>query len=392
MGFTDSDSNMTKMRMLESERRMTQALDILRRFDSLTWDEVVDLVTVGIFNEATQHGLFNFIDRCKALKIARPSMAKNLERSIRKGISQSFHVVDRFGGVSSLGAMVFEPDSGTPPWSVFNSSILVANFQEGNFGRVTGNPGTGKTNLGCEIIREAKSKGLAVFSNIGKAEPTPVYEFVRDARELFTAVSALPDGVTWILVLDEGGLVYSRQDATTRRAKDLDKLMRVIRHLHGSVVIIEQRPDSIPRILMEFSTSIFHCDGKGLVSIDLRGPKLAFRGRVCKFPKTKVPFNTYDIGYFAVNVDIVAMLEKMSGSTEPMKVLGEFIASEKQKPTRLCMICNAALPYGTSNKRKICFNPACVETRRKQINAESAQKLSNERKKATMDFNRSMTQ
>lgn len=161
--------------------------------------------------------------------------------------------------------------------------------------------------------------------------------YTRDAKDLFNAISKLPDEAKWIFILDEGGLMYSKADATTRRAKDLDKFVRIIGKLHGSMIIIEQREESVPTILQEFATSLYFCERPGVVNIELKGPELAFRGTVSKFPKTTLPFQTYDIAYFSLNINLIAMFVALSGEGDVKQALRNFMSGAmKQVATKVC--------------------------------------------------------
>ena len=327
MAFVSTEDSLGKALMLVASERMTEALDILRRFKALTWDEVDDVITVGVWNETTQKGLFEIVRRARNDGVSYPGQIPNLEIELRRAISQSFHVVDKIGGISGLGSMVFRPQDGARSWFIYNPKILTANFNEGNFGRISGNPRMGKTNVGCVIMEQWAEEGKVAFSNVLQETGDERYFYVKDAKDLFTNVSQLDPKEKWIFILDEGGLLYSKADAATRRNKDLDKFVRVVGKLHGSLIIIEQRPESVPTILQEFATCLFYCEKPGRVHIELRGPKVAFRDTVQDFPRTTLPYQTYDIGYWALNVNLVSMFSWVSGAVDPKAKMAEFIAS-----------------------------------------------------------------
>lgn len=347
------DDSLGKAVMLTSTERMTQALDMLRRWEQWTWQDAYDFVTVGVWHEDTQRKLMGMLKKAESLGAPSPKQGfKNLDIELRIAIATSFHVVDHAGGITGLGSMVFVPDRGPRSWRLYDKnseSILTANFKEGQFGRISGIPGTGKTNTGCVIMEEwVKNEKRTAFTNIKPKHPLKEFPdsrivYVKDAKAFFLALSHIQEGTTWILVLDEAGLIYSRPDQTTRRVKDLDKFMRIARHLHGSILLIEQRIESVPSIIQEFSVCLFYCEHPGVLNIELKGPTLAFRDRVKDFPRTSLPFDTYDIAYLEINVDLQRMFASLAGAEKPMEVLKDFIENERwkesKKEIKLCAHC-----------------------------------------------------
>jgi len=104
--------------------------------------------------------------------------------------------------------------------------------------------------------------------------------------------------------------------------------MRCVRKLGGSFNLIEQREDSVPKLIMEFAKNIFYCESRGTVSIEMRGPELSFRDTVRDFPKTTLPFDTDDISMFPINIDIQKIFAFISGSDDPKKALRQYLEIE----------------------------------------------------------------
>jgi len=369
MSFSNNGHSdaMDRWKIIESERRMTQGLERLRHYKMWNWQDAKDFVTVGIWEGDKQEAFLNMIDA--AIENGAPSPylgIKDFERKLRLGMATSFHVVDHAGGVTGLGSMVFEPDDGHHTWRLYDRnapSILVANYQEkGNFGRISGVPGTGKTNTGCVIAEEyAKDPNHFAIGNIRMLKPDSRFIYTRDAKAFFTAIASLPQEAAWLFTHDEGGLSYSKPDQATRRVKDLDKLMRCVRKLGGSYNLIEQREDSVPNLIMEFAKNIFVCESRGVVSIEMRGPFLAFRDTVKDFPKTTLPFDTDDIAMFDINVDVQGIFSAISGSDDPKKSLREYLKMEdapvKAYMEKVCAFagCGRSL-VGMHPKARYCSN------------------------------------
>lgn len=329
-----SSDAMDRWKIMESEKRMNQAISRLRHIKMWSFQDAREFVMAGVWQEEKAMMFLNLIDEAEKRQFASPYLGiKDLEKRLRIAIGTSFHVVDHAGGITGLGSMVFEPDQGKHTWRLYDRnapSILVANLvTRGNFCRTAGVPGTGKTNLGCILSEEyVKLPNHVAIGNIRMLTPDPRFIYVKDAKGLFQQIASLPVDANWLFTHDEGGLSYSRPDQATRRVKDLDKLMYCVRKLGGSYNLIEQREDSVPKVIMEFAKNIFYCESKGTVSIEMKGPELAFRDTVKDFPKTTLPFDTDDIAMFDINVDVQKIFSYISGSEEPRKALREFMEVE----------------------------------------------------------------
>lgn len=363
------DDTLGKMYLLKAEEKMRDALTWIHSLQVKTWNDVSDFVTVGIWNEAHQKILFDIIEANRNLK--RPSEHNNLERELRVGLAASFHMVDHVGGISGLGSMVFDTDFGYPPWRIYNPDILTANFDEGQFGVVVGVPGSGKTATACTLIEEwVRNEDRVAFTNIypkGGRYANPLIIYVKDAKAFVKGLSILPPGTKWILVLDEAGLVYLKQDQVMRRVKDLDKLVRVIRHLHGSLVIITQQTESVPRIMDEFASVRIICLKPGTISVELKGPVIAAHITVTKFPLTSLPFDTYDIAYFNLNFNLTGMFAHVSGATNPTEAMRQYVEAVENPEieVRKCLYCGKEILQGARIDKKYCSKP-CYDAARRE--------------------------
>ncbi|SRR6266566_1015942 len=328
--------DMDKWRIIESELRMTQGLERLRHIKMWSFQDAREFVTVAIWRQDQAELFLAMLNDAERMEWASPYLGiKDLEDKLRLEMMNSFHVVDHAGGITGLGSMVFSPDLGYHTWKLYDRnapSILVANLvHRGNFCRTAGVPGSGKTNLGCVISEEyVKLPNHFAIGNIRMMKPDPRFIYAKDARSLFVAISNLPDDSFWLFNHDEGGLSYAKPDQATRRVKDLDKLMFCIRKLGGSYNLIEQREDSVPKVIMDFAKNIFYCESRGIVSIEMRGPELAFRDTVKDFPKTSLPFDTNDIAMFDINIDVQRLFSFISGRDDAKQAMKEFLNIEDQ--------------------------------------------------------------
>lgn len=310
-----------RWKIVESEVRRTQAFRRLRQIKMWTFQDAREFVDAGVWEEDKNSMFHAMIDDAESQGAVSPYVGiKNFETLLRTAVDVSFHVVDHAGGLTGLGSMVFEPQEDVHTWRLYDRnapSILVANLLErGNFYRDNGIPGTGKTNLACVISEEfVKEPNHIAIGNIRMLKSDPRFIYVRTVKELFRTVAYLPAGMVWLFTQDEGGLTYNKPDQATRRVKKMDRLMRCVRKLYGSYGLVEQREDSVPNIIMEFAKNIFYVEAKGVVSIEMKGPVLAFRDTVKNFPKTSLPFDTDDIAMFDVeDIDIDQALASVSGA------------------------------------------------------------------------------
>lgn len=326
---------MDKWRIMEAEKRMTQGLERLRHIKMWSFQDAREFITVSGWRQDRAEQFLNLIDEAEKRGFASPYLGiKNLESTLRLEMMNSFHVVDHAGGVTGLGSMVFVPADGYRSWRIYNPTILTANLDRGGFSRINGVPGVGKTNTGCVIQEQfASEPNHVAIGNIRMLAPTPNFIYVKDAESLVRVISDLPYKTSWHFVHDEGGLSYSKPDQATRRVKDLDKLMRCVRKLGGSYTLIEQREDSVPNLIVEFAKNIYYVEAKGVVSIEMRGPELAFRDTVRDFPKTKLPFDTDDIAMFDINIDVQKLFSQISGADDPKSAMRDFL-NLKEEPLK----------------------------------------------------------
>lgn len=400
MPFITDEDNLGKALILNASEKMSDFLNLCARWQTVTWEELDNVITVGVWDPDKQLAMFNEVHAARQRK-SMPCLVPGLLTRLRVAVSHSFHVADKIGGVSGVGSMVFDDHRRVRSWHIYNPRILTANFNEGNFGRIAGLPRRGKTNTGCVWMEQWASQGNIAFSNIMPDPEAPIdprYQYVKDALALFQAVAIIPDGVKWSFILDEGGLMYSKADAATTRNKELDKFVRVIGKLHGNLIIIEQRPESVPTIVQDFATSLFYCESPGIVDIELKGPMLAFRDRVKDFPKTSLPMQTYDIAYFNINVKIVPMLNVLSGKKDVKDALRMFLEEsghdltvrqgrvvvkddvikiERSDEPRNCLYCGKPLPEGTNYQKRYCNNShkSMAGFQRRQEREREAMKL-----------------
>ncbi|TLX89652.1 MAG: hypothetical protein E6K94_09650 [Thaumarchaeota archaeon] len=312
-----------------AKQRMTQFLQVMSRFETLSWKNIIDVATVGIWDVKERDYIFYLYSQYKE---RQPKDIPGLELRIRGDVSSSFHIAEK-GGIG-VGSMVFAPELNYDVWDFYNPDLLIRNFSEGKFGEWTGPPRTGKTSGSCVFIEQWISKKYFCVSNIFKKSETNAYEYANNARGLFEIVATFPRKTKWIFVYDEGGASgYSKAQASTLKSTYLNNVCRIIGKLYGNVLYIDQRSLSVPTTIQEFSTTRFHSVEPGIVHLELMHPT-SFNRIVKEFPKTKLPYDTRDIADFEMNVNTDKMFHAMSGETKPYQAMQDFLKSPDSIPPK----------------------------------------------------------
>jgi hypothetical protein len=313
--------------------RMSEFLNLMDRFETLTWRDIYNIVTVGVWEVKEKDRLFAMLIKA-GREGRRPQDIENLESALRIAVSASFHIAERIGGFAGIGSMVFNPTKTFDDWQIYNPKLLIRNFSEGSFGRMSGILGKGKTNGACVIMEEWHNSGNLCVSNIAKKKSTPIYTFSNTARSLLETIAGFKRKQPWIFVYDEGGASgYSNKDAMTLKAKYLEQFFRVIRHLYGNVLYVDQRQMSAPAVILELSTSHFHAVEIGVLHLELSSP-FKFSRTVNNFPKTSIPYDDHNPAIFEMNVNITKLLMAMSGEQNPYQAMLDFLETKEAEPPK----------------------------------------------------------
>ncbi len=310
-------------RILAAEQRMREGLAWFRRFESHSWEDVEEFVTAAIRGEGEQQILFAFIQDEIRAGVPCPAASPDLKTRLRVHFRQGFHT----DPLSDMGAIVV-PNEGQRDlsWKVFETDPLMANFTEGQFGRVSGPPGMGKTTLACVQIERWIRRGFLAFTNIRIKDSGIV--FTPDVRSLLrAAVNARRLGLPWTFWLDEARIVgYIRKNAITSRSKQLDQIVTGVRKLGGNMVLIEQLPEAVPALIVAWARNTYYCHAPGVVSIDLRGPDLKWRQDIRDFPNTVLEFDTRDFAPFRTDdLNVDSMFQAIAGEPDQLQAVLDYM-------------------------------------------------------------------
>lgn len=72
--------------------------------------------------------------------------------------------------------------------------------------------------------------------------------------------------------------------------------------------------------------NLYYTHAPGVVTVDLRGPKLRKTVKVRDFPRTTLPFDTYDVAYFSTDdLNLQQLFEEVTGAKNRKKALRDFL-------------------------------------------------------------------
>lgn len=315
----DADSNQSGKPRREqivaaiARSRSLEFQHAMSRWQMANWDDVLSIINTCVWNPKTQMTLLSAARKAIMLDIL-PYECEGLDWGLRQAVADTFKTVDPTSGISGVASMVVGL-SGTDAtlWRVFNPHLLIERFtKDGGFGRCNGAPRSGKTNSMVIVMEEFAKNGGVVISNIRSTADSAPWIYARKFSQFLEAYAAIEGDKQVLFVLDEGGLILDRKEAMSKRVRELEHFFRICSKLRIGFVIIEQREQSIPKILAEWSTFHLVAHHPGVISLKLNdGGDVYFNQRIRGFPKA-VDFDTRDIAWLAVDVDIARLLEHLS--------------------------------------------------------------------------------
>ena len=161
--------------------KMTQFLQVMARFETLSWKNIIDITTVGVWDVAERDYLFLKTREWKR-EGKQPKDVEGLDIRLRSAVASSFHIADRFG--IGTGSMVFDLEDSYDDYHIYNQNLIIENIDEGSFARISGPPRKGKTNPACVMIERWLEDGNLCFTNIYMKKKVEGITYVNDARAL----------------------------------------------------------------------------------------------------------------------------------------------------------------------------------------------------------------
>src|SRR5207245_2079051 len=87
-----------------ASKRMNQFLNLMDRFDSLSWKTIKNIITVGVWDKKEQRRLFILMQNKIAIG-KEPKDVEGLETSLRDAVPASFNIAQSTGGLSGTVPM-----------------------------------------------------------------------------------------------------------------------------------------------------------------------------------------------------------------------------------------------------------------------------------------------
>lgn len=326
-----------QMVALIARERSLQFQGFMTRWKSASWDDVLAIMNTMVWDRRTQVVLLAAARKAISADLL-PFECYGLDWNLRQSVADTFKVVDPSSGISGVASMVVGlSGNDISPWRVFNPNLLIERFRrDGGFGRCNGAPRSGKTNAMVILIGEFVKVGGVVLSNIRPlAEST--WKYVRTFKQFLEAYAAIEGDKQVLFVLDEGGLILDRKEAMSKRVRELEHFFRICAKLRIGFCLIEQREQSVPKILEEWSTFHLVAHHPGVISLEIKDESgVYFNQRIRAFPKSD-DYDSRDIAWFKVDVDIARLLEHLSqtgsGSTHKAEIKA-FLALKPVEKTR----------------------------------------------------------
>lgn len=336
MGIPTSSDFQTRALAQMAEEKMTQFLRLMDRWETLDWKTVKNIVTSAVWDYKHKNQLFRIIKQYSdEIENKRPADIPGLDYLLLDYVPNTFRIAEKMGGPTGIGSIVFETSSVLDDYKYYNQDLLIMGYNEGNFGRWSGNPRTGKTNGACVLMERWTDKGNIVLTNIAKKEETNVFIHTPDARVLFESLSTIPREKKWIFIYDEGGLTDSKSHASTLHARYMNDVYRIIGKTWGNCLYIDQLYTKVPEAVETFASNIYHSIKKGEVYFELSGD-IEFRRVLTDFPKTNLQYDPRDWAYFdSKSLNVEAMFAAVSGITnekERYDAMASFLKSPASIP------------------------------------------------------------
>jgi hypothetical protein len=319
-----------------AEEKMIKFLKLMDRWETIDWRTLKNIVTTAVWDYKEKMELFKIIKQYdEGLEDIKPKDVPGLEYRFLNAVPNTFRIAEKLTGATGVGSIVFEIEDSMDDWENYNPDLLIRGYNEGNFGRWSGNPRTGKTNGALVSVERWVDKGYIALANIAKKEETNTFIHTRDARSLFETLTTIPRQTKWIFIYDEGGLTDSKQHSSTLHARYMNDIYRVIGKTWGNALYIDQLYSKCPETIETFSTVVYHSVKKGTVYFELKGEK-KFRRTFVGFPKTNIPYDTRDLAYFdSKSLNVEALFSAISGITnekERYDAMADFLKSPASKP------------------------------------------------------------
>lgn len=264
--------------------------------------------------------------RAKDLKVYQDMMFQLKTRHMSKAIIDRLRTLVimemnrtlNSGKLSRISAMDIEFSTKITPVEYYNWTNIIHDIFETPpvFGTATGPQGAGKTHAALWVAEYLAKSGINVASNItftqGKAKKGWNVQ-IRNGMDRYTRVRNLSDIFNLekgtVIFLDESGIHWSKRDATTKKSKNMGKIIRLFRKRGLSLILIDQYYETIPtefKKLDVFQIKRKKHGKKRVTSIDT--PLIHIK--IDKLPIHTYQFDTEELPSFTIDFDIDKYFKK----------------------------------------------------------------------------------
>lgn len=258
------------------------------------------------------------------LKLPDGALPREVELALEAEVmAQWTKRVASWDAVSQLSVSTHNEDRSWEPYWLYNEQVWVRGLvNPGHFGMIEGKGlGLGKTGFAVRLMAPTIRAKRHVLTNI-RLHRHPagdqVHEVTKLSEILRLGIHLMRQGINWIAYLDEVNFFFSRRDANKKESKDVEKFLRLVRKLGGSVVFITHLGEGdVPEVIKPFLTSRFEKLAKPRMRVEIRSPEFKIFRRINSIPDaSKEDGWEYDTNAKAgleIDVDIAHMTSWVNG-------------------------------------------------------------------------------
>lgn len=216
------------------------------------------------------------------------------------------------------------------PYDILNPDFFISWAGEGNLLLLTGEKGSGKSDLSCTMSEIGIAKGYSILGNIELERDVPGYIYCRLFSDMVSTICELKlKGVESITIIDEAGLDFPSYEAATREWKEFDKFAKLTRKFKNNQIFIIQYTTQIPWTLRRHYAGWIHKLDKTDMRFELKaGPYKGFDQTIGKIPRTKMPYKTEHIAGMTIDIevrDMLNFLDKLPPRSNQFAELKKFV-------------------------------------------------------------------
>jgi len=299
-------SNNLNLDILQSKITTTSIINAINEVNN--WDDCIHLIMRCYKNEEYRFKQLELIYTYKKKGNLQEFLSNNgdnfiieLKSRVLSEFSEFMRMQDSLTAVSFLDMNTY--NTGVT-WGRYNHDTITDKFREGKFSYIYGVPDSGKTHFAVLIIELLLKKKYNVITNINI---TSKHENLHIVKDILTALEIAISNKRSVLILDEMSIFYNKKKAMSKSNINIEILMKLFRKFHLSFCVVNQDAVGITPLMQNFAEKniIFFKGSKKTVKIKESDFNVSLSG----VPETKLVFDTYDIGYFKMDMDLSSLLQ-----------------------------------------------------------------------------------